>query len=243
MPARNGAIRFALGLTLLLVATLLAAALPAAAAPYWVGYEGNDFPENEGWWYIWYDIPAQRSLVDGTLVLDTRSDPHIAEYYQWPSEDILPGPGEEFVIQWRVRIDEVDGDGEPAVVIRADDGWITGFRYGDNKVTTAFTDIEIPVSNRVFHEYEMRSRDMRTYDLFIDGALTLHGDFWHGLMSPGVTFGAAGQGPSSLAAWDYVRFGVIPEPYGISAGVIGSVFGCRLLLRRRGTPYLQEEQR
>jgi len=222
-------LRLALGLTL-----LFAAALPAVAAPYWVAYEGNDYPENEGWWYIWYDIPAQRSLVDGTLVLDTRSDPHIAEYYQWPSADILPGPGEEFVIQWRLRVDEVDRDpGEPDIIIRADDGWITGFRYSQDKLTTVLTDIEVPVTSGVFHEYEMRSWDMRSYDLYIDGTLTLHSEFWHGLMSPGVTFGAGVQGTTSLAAWDYVRFGVVPEPYGISVGVIGAAFACRSLLRRR----------
>jgi hypothetical protein len=82
-----------------LVAALGVLAMPARAEPYWIAYEGNDFPENEGWWHIWGPEPGERWIEDSVFVLDTLRDTHIADFYvmnMWGSLD--PGPGETFVM-------------------------------------------------------------------------------------------------------------------------------------------------
>ena len=44
-----------------ILAVLLGVAAGAAwAEPYWIAYEGNDFPENEGWVRYATNPPAQR---------------------------------------------------------------------------------------------------------------------------------------------------------------------------------------
>ena len=45
---------------------------PAAAEPFWIAYEGNDYPEHEGWERVTIGGAAQRQLDDGGLILDTR---------------------------------------------------------------------------------------------------------------------------------------------------------------------------
>ena len=57
----------------------------------------------------------------------------------------------------------------------------------------------------------MRSTDMRTYELYIDGTLEVEGEYFEGLFSPCFGFGDNASS-ASLAAWDYFRFGVVPEP-------------------------------
>ena len=49
---------FLTGLTLVLAAS-------ATAEPYWISYDGNDFPENEGWTRVLNEGGAERSIEDG----------------------------------------------------------------------------------------------------------------------------------------------------------------------------------
>ena len=63
----------------------------------------------------------------------------------------------------------------------------------------------------VFHDFEMYSSDMRSYELHIDGALAIEGVFHESLFPAGAGFGDLTSG-LSLAEWDYFRFGVVPEP-------------------------------
>ena len=54
---------------------------------------------------------------------------------------------------------------------------------------------------------------MRSYELSVDGDPAVEGVFFESLSpSSGVAFGDIVHGGASLAAWDYVRFGVVPEP-------------------------------
>jgi hypothetical protein len=60
----------------------------ARAAPYWVSYQGNDFPENEGWERTFTDPNgvvgqggAIRTLENGSLVLNSREDVSIVDFY------------------------------------------------------------------------------------------------------------------------------------------------------------------
>ena len=52
----------------LLLFVAAAVAKPAMAEQYWVAWEGNDYPENEGWerWNHDPDWVADRSISDGS---------------------------------------------------------------------------------------------------------------------------------------------------------------------------------
>jgi hypothetical protein len=185
----------------------------ALAEPYWVAYEGNDYPENEGWWRLWYDGKAIRSLEDGVLVQDTLFDPHIADFYvmhRWGSLD--PEPGETFVVQWRVQIDERSGE-DVTIGLFSDEQWGVGFIYSNNMVYSAFEDGKIAVFEPgAYHDFEFRSSNMRDYQLTIDGQIAFEGAFWLSLIDSEVSWGDGSTGAASLSRWDYFRFGVIPEP-------------------------------
>ena len=73
-------------------------------------------------------------------------------------------------------------------------------------------DVTLPVSPGVFHDYQVLSWDMQTYDLYIDGDLAHEGTFWQGSLESKLAWGDGVRGAASLAHWDYVHFGVVPEP-------------------------------
>ncbi|MBU0618096.1 MAG: hypothetical protein KKI02_10300, partial [Planctomycetes bacterium] len=78
---------------------------PAGAEQYWITYEGDDFPENEGWERRTREGGAVRWLEDGALVLDSTGSLWITDSYR--HEDIRrPESGELFVAEWRMRVDE-----------------------------------------------------------------------------------------------------------------------------------------
>ena len=67
----------------LALAVCLLGVMPAAkAAPYWIAYEGDAWPEDEGWWHIWGPRPAYRWIEDGALVIDSLDDILIADFYE-----------------------------------------------------------------------------------------------------------------------------------------------------------------
>jgi hypothetical protein len=63
----------------------------------------------------------------------------------------------------------------------------------------------------VFHRFELRSWDMRSFELSIDDTLALAGDLVHVITASKVTWGDGAVGSASLSHWDYYRFGVVPE--------------------------------
>ena len=186
----------------------------ATADQYWIAYEGNDFPENEGWLRLWYGAEANRWIEDGALVIDSLHDIGIADFYDMHMNGQLdPEPGETFVLEWRLLVEEVVGHYDPGVGVFSDEKWGVGLDFREDRVVSVFEDgVAAEFEAGVFHRFELRSADMRHYDLWIDGEVAMLGDFWHGLSASSVGWGDFVQGSASLSRWDYVRFGVIPEP-------------------------------
>jgi len=212
---------------LMFLAALSCAGFPVATAEeYWIAYEGNDFPENEGWLRISYGQP-ERWLEDGCLVIDSRGSVSWVEFYQLNMGGNLdPGPGELFVMQWRLRIDEAYG-GDITVGVYSDDKWAAAFQLYADTISSVFElDTSAPFLPDVFHEFELRSSDMRSYELYIDDELAIEGSFWLSLTESRVGWGDSVQGAASLSRWDYFRFGVVPEP---SSALL---LGLGLLIRR-----------
>lgn len=204
----------------------------AQAEQYWIAYEGNDFPENEGWVRYASDPPAERWLEDGSFFIDSRADVDITDSYAIPFADgnLNPEPGEVFVMSWALLVEE-SHLWDPGVSVRSDDQWAVIFLFDEGSLLSVYEpEVYVEFEPGVFHEFELRSTDMRSYELYIDGEAAIEGAFFESLFSGAhVGFGDLARGGASLAAWDYFRFGVIPEPAAWLMGVIALV-----VFRRRG---------
>src|SRR5262245_48195747 len=191
----------------LLLAFMLAIA--ARAEEYWVAYEGNDFPVNEGWTRFSSGGGAVRSFENDALVLDARQGQDVTDWYAW-RRDVDPGPAEEFVAQWRVLIEQSDPRVGLTVVVFSDESWALGLELDESHLESVFeSDVAAPFAPGVFHTFELRSNDMHSYSLTIDNSSVLNGQFVQVLTSSEVSWGDGIVGGQSLSTWDYFRFGVI----------------------------------
>jgi hypothetical protein len=208
----------------------------AGAEEYWITYEGNDLPENEGWERHWgnrqgaHQGGAIRTIDDGVLTLDTLYDEGAYDFAKLvlPGQ-FTPGPGETFVVEWRGMVDETLGDHyDAAVGLRSDDAWTVGFGIFTDHIVSKWDDnVSIAIAPGVFHDYRILSTDMRSYALFIDDELAHEGPFVQRVMASSIGWGNVVSGASSRSHWDYVRFGIVPEPCSISMFLVLSAFFAR----------------
>jgi hypothetical protein len=228
-----------LRISLALALTLCAFTVSATADPYWVAWEGNDFPENEGWERIVNGPqPAERTLADGIMTMDGLADTQIDDYYRM-DRPLDPELGEEFVMQWRLRVDEIIGHPlglwDPGLSLFSDDDWALTFVLGTDFIRCCYEDVDLPFEPGAFHVFEVRSWDMRTYQLRMDQVLMHIGTFWEpSFESSRIQWGDYTRGSASLVDWDYFRFGVVPEP---NTGLLLSAFlsAHRAVFSRRST--------
>jgi hypothetical protein len=220
-----------------IVMALLLSAAAARASPYWVEYEpGNGhFPEDpeEGWTRYIREGGAQRSLQDGALVLDSLASPSIVDEYSqfMPS---LPEANELFVCEWRLQVNATDGCDPGMFISFGAPGDVFLQYYLDRIYSMNEMEYIAEFAPGVYHDYALTSSDLTNYALYIDGALVHVGE----VNAPGfwafVTWGDVSSSYTSFTGWDYVRFGVVPEPSAgllLGAAVIGAV--CGPGLRRR----------
>lgn len=216
--------------------TLLALVGGAAGEEFWCEYDAScgQFPEQVGWGRFTLGGGAQRSLEGGSLTLDSLASPSIIECYSI-SRPIHLSPGESFVLEWRLRVNEVDGLADPPVKPSMSvcfEGYGAGvLSYSENSLYSLFEHTWINFDPYVFHDYSLTTSDLLTYTLRIDGSVAYTG--W--LMTPsytsGVDWGDEVTGASSLSDWDYVRFGVVPEPCGALSVISACLAGIALRAR------------
>jgi hypothetical protein len=196
---------------LAVAAVLLLAAAAAPAEPYWITWEGDDYPENQGWQRITYGGGCDRWLEDGAMVLDGRASIYISDFYRMNTSMGI-GPDEFFLMEWRLRVDEVYGFADPGINMTALDQAFTTLVYTTSAIYSLTDHVWLDIAPGVFHDYSLKSYDLVTYTLHIDGELAHTGQFAPAGWDSGVAWGDYGQGAASLSTWDYVRFGVVPEP-------------------------------
>jgi hypothetical protein len=195
----------------------------ARATPYWIDWEGTAWPEAVGFERNWGDAQGQyhgsgavRTLEDGVLTYNSLFDPWVNDVYEMTRPGQMdPGPGETFVMEWRLKVDVVTGLFDPTVGAISDDAWGLSLAYAEDHICSVLDGmINIPIAPHVWHDYRVVSGDMRSYDLFVDGVLAHHGAFAHVITGSYVQFGDAWDPPSGVHHWDYFRFGVVsvPEP-------------------------------
>ncbi len=208
-------------------ATAVVGAFSAPAAigeEYWIAWEGDDFPENQGWTreYGNWDGPGQgqanRTLYDGILTIDSLHDQGVYDFYEivQPGQ-IDPGPGEMFVMEWSLRVEEVDPSTpiypyDPGVDMRSDGNYELGLAFETDGFYSEFEYIEFDLDMSVWHEFRVVSFDMRNYTLYVDDTLVYTGSLEDGFFNSSAAWGDGTQGNASLHHWDYFRFGVVPEP-------------------------------
>ena len=225
---------FVLCLTPLVIST-------ASAETYWLRYEGNDFPENQGWTHSWNEPNAVRWIDNGTLVIDASEERSTCDGYEgtfdfvcrpYPDAE-FPEPGSQFFVRWRLKIEDFTGPTPgTGVGVYVEDGWGASFGMTDHSVRSSFeAGLTAQYEPGVFHEFELRSADMRTYELYIDGALGLSGNFYETPSSNTVIWGEKTTSSASLTRWDYLRIGIAPEPSALAA--MFALLACRGVSRRR----------
>ena len=189
----------------------------AQASPYWVAYEGDDFPENVGWARFYAPrYPAVRSIDAGALVIDSSANERIYDYYA-VERQINPNPGEMFVAEWRVQADVLSSPfniSDVGMVIARDGIGIVELEFYDDRVISHADNWSLPITPGVPHCYRLTSSDMIRYTLLVDGT-TPQAGVWdpNTLVESTVGWGdtTEGGGIRSVSTWDYVRFGVVPE--------------------------------
>ncbi len=210
-----------------LAAVTVAGALlapPAVGEPYWIAWEGDTFPE-EGEWnrsYGNWDGPgegqAYRTLHDGVMTIDSLHDQGVYDYY-WLERPgaIDPGPGETFVMEWSLRVEEVDPaypsyPYDPGTSVQSNDAYGLSLKFGVDCMFSRFENVEFELDMTVSRQFRVVSSNMRTYDLYVDSEHFYTGSFIEVASDSYVGWGEGVQGVASRHDWDYYRMGVIPEP-------------------------------
>jgi len=215
---------------LIFIASLSCAGFSAVnAEQYWIAYEGDDFPENEGWNRIYGDgqwppeDEPDRWIEEGQLVIDTSRNDQLAEYYWLPLTD--PGIGETFVAEWRVRSEILSGQRDNGVVFARDAlPAHVGFHLQPDGLLVSTEGVIIPLDPTISHTYRFESSDMESYRLLIDGDVAHESHFeTDTLLQSYTAWGAGTVGASSISHWDYYRYGVVPEPSALALLGLGGV--------------------
>jgi hypothetical protein len=186
----------------------------AGATPYWVEYApaGGNYPEFEGWTRYTSGGGDVRFFEDGVLVLDGQAGTHDAYSWSRPPGQLDPGPGELFIARWRLCVSHIDPPYplDPVVGIHSDTRTGLPLDFGYDRV--AVKNHYIAYAPGVFHDYEVRSPDMRTYYFYIDDVLVDSGAFYADVGPALVAWGDGGMNAGSLSRWACFSFGVVPEP-------------------------------
>jgi hypothetical protein len=187
----------------------LAASVTGRADTYWIAWEGDDWPENQGWIRC-YERPGATRMLEGGVLTYSSTDPQIYDYYERYQPGALnPPPGALFILEWGLLVDWVTYYADPGVCVQSDDGWAVGLGFDVDMIHSAHEYIDISISPGLWHAYALVSPDMRLYDLYIDGALARHGWFAHRFMQSRVAWGDGTQGEASIHHWRYLRFGTV----------------------------------
>jgi hypothetical protein len=180
------------------IVTIAAAGLCACAAqaePFWISYDAacGQFPEEVGSDRLTHYGGDQRSFQDGSLVLDGLASPYLVDNYGI-SRPIELGPGETLVMEWRLRVDEVDGLGDPAVSLWSQGHGTVTLLYAESALYSLYDGTWTPFAPGVFHDYLLTSADLSTFALYIDGVASATGCFVPRCPIPGSPGGTRRQG-------------------------------------------------
>jgi hypothetical protein len=201
----------------------------AKADTYWVDYEATTglFPEEKGWTRYTMYGGGQRWFEHGALVLDTHRYAGICDWVAMERPGTVdPGPGETFVMEWRLSVDVVDPPGhyDVGVGLFSDDAWGVGFEFGVDFVRSDIENRVLAVfPPYVFHDFQLVSENMRDYVLNMDGEWLASGVFVHVCGPSEINWGDGVQGVTSLTRWEWFRFGSVPSTHAADTNCDGTI--------------------
>ncbi len=208
----------------------------ASSDQFWVAWEGDTFPEDSGWTRYTRAGGDQRTLADGTMTLDGMGNPETVDEALYYTQ-VLPGLGEWFQADWRLRVDQVSGISDPLLAVGAGDRGIVILEFAESRLSSLLEGTSADFDPGEFHAYSLVSPDLASYALYIDGGLALSGVFIAPAPLTGICWGDGSSSASSVSTWDYVRFGIVPEP---SAAFALALAGATMLRKMGPT---KEKQR
>jgi hypothetical protein len=181
-----------------------------------VAWEGDDFPENQGWERLHGPDGAQatRTLTNGAMTIDGLQTPPVYDGSRISGNgNFDPDPSKVFVMRWRMRVEQIEGfhPWDPVVAVVSDTLRAADFIHSYDRIRSAYEGATVAFAPGVYHTYDFRSPDTITYVLTIDGAPALQGVFTQTAGVPFVAWGDRSSGVGSRTTWDYFRFGVVPE--------------------------------
>jgi len=182
----------------------------ACADQFCATTEPDVWPEDVGWIRWTNDGGCQRWFEDGALVLDGLASIYIADMYgqHFPS---LPVVGEEVLtVSWGLRVDQINGFGDPAVIISIDGHGEVDLLYCANGRILSAGECEwiADYLPGAFHEYTFATADLDYYMLSIDALPVHNGPIGPPMPDSFVSWGDSVQGAASRSTWEYVRVSV-----------------------------------
>ena len=161
--------------------------------------------EDDEYLYVFSPV-RDKEMTEGYLVED------LAKMERWMD----PGPGELFVAEWRLLVEAGSTGYDAGVAIARSflPGFVS-FGFGPDQAWNGLDNLFFDIEPGIYHTYRFESEDMVGFDFLIDGQLVQQGTF----LSPSsnqshINFGDKTDGWASLSRWDYLCFGVVPEPSG-----------------------------
>lgn len=133
-------------------------------------------------------------------------------------------------IRLGVKVDEIIGYSDPGVAVCSDDQHALVLSMGMDFIQSSEELISAPFSPHEWHDFTLESEDLLTYQLYIDGMPAFDGSFYESAFSLAGAYWGDHSSHRSLAEWDYVAFGIVPEP---SSGLSGLAVMCVAVLLRR----------
>ncbi len=210
--------------------------VPLASASI-VSYEGNVYPEDAGWERVGSG-GAIRSLQDGFFV-QVGEVTGLLDAYQRSLADFAAA--ENFFIEWRVQTDApssiLDVSGTPvALSASGTDSASYHFTITDerfrvirsNFLPIIFVDIEQDIP----HTYRLELFGDESYGWYIDDHMIDSGvpAGPYPTASSNIIWGVRHYEPGYTTRWDYIRYGIIPEP---ATGLLLLTGAVALFARRR----------
>lgn len=199
-------------------------------------YDGNALPEEVGWIAFPHGTPEIK--LEKGIYIQTFDAPGDQIFYHRSIAEFSDAPS--FFAEWRVQTDVPASSLDTlqtraSLVLFGNTGVSYHFRFTDFEALFTRSDLSllfVPITPGVLHTYRIELPDDDTYRFLVDGILVDSG------AQPGafptvaseIAWGGRFFAPSHTVQWDYIRYGVIPEPATATLLLIGTTL---LTLRRK----------
>jgi len=204
---------------MIVAAVLALRALPASA--YFIQYEGNVFPEDDGWAPPPIDTGGYtRSIDDGVFMINAGLLDDTTVFYK-QSVDIL---NDAVFFEWRARTSNDEGSSYQSIMIDGE-GLVSniGISWRSTSARIALlpdagqyegTIMYVDIIPDQYHTYRIEANGAM-YSVYIDDVYQVGAELQSAYgtnIYAQFGFGKDWYNVPTIAEWDYIRGGYVPEP-------------------------------